>query len=109
MQFKDFIYILAAYIIIKVGYMVLFNNFFHLITLKGKKAKGTYLDKFSRLLGYALIFVGLVTALLVFLKRYFPNYYIIAYGITIFATVAFLLIKFFSYKNEEKEIIEDGE
>ncbi|MDD4343291.1 MAG: hypothetical protein PHH19_02840 [Eubacteriales bacterium] len=108
MLFKDFIYILAAYIIIKIGYMVLFNNFFHLVTLKGKKAKGTYLDKFSRILGYALIFIGLITALLIVLKRYFPNYYLYAYGTVIFATAAFLLIKFFSYRSEEKEAISDG-
>ncbi len=109
MLFKDFLYILAAYIIIKIGYMVLFNNFFHLVTLKGKKAKGTYLDKFSRVLGYSLIFIGFVTALLVILKKYFPNYYLYAYGTVIFGTAAFLLIKFFSYRDEEKRILKDGE
>ena len=105
MHFKDFGIIIAAYLIVKVGYMVLFNNFFHLITLKGKKARGTYLERFSKVLGYALIFIGLVTGLLVMLKRYFPGYYLYGYGTTVFGTLAFLIFKFFSYRSEDKEMV----
>lgn len=102
---KDFLFIVVAYLIVKLGYMVLFNNFFHLVTLKGKKAHGTYLDKFSRTLGYSLIALGFFTALLTVIKRYFPDHYLYGYVTLLFIMIIFLFIKFFSYKNEEREIM----
>lgn len=108
MDAKDFGIIFLAYIIIKVGYMVSYNSLFHLLSLKAKKIEGTYIDKFTKTLGFALIFLGLTTGSIIVFKRYIPNYYMHGYILVIFATVAFLIIKLNSYKNSEKELMNNG-
>lgn len=99
---------MIAYLITKVGYMVLYNNLFYLITLKGKKAKGTYLERFNKTFGYSLIFSGLITGLLVIVKKYSPEHYLQGYGLFIAIIIVFLLVKFYSYRNEEKELLNNG-
>lgn len=103
---EDFLIIILAYLLTKFGYLVLFNNFFHLISLKGKKAKGTYLDKFSKVFGYALIVLGLFTAALLFIRRMLADYYLQAYLTVVLIVMLFLVYKYFSYKNEERKTID---
>lgn len=108
MVFNDFVIVFVAYIIIKIGYLISFSSLFHLLSLKGKKLNGTYIDKFTRTSGFTLIFLGIVTGSLVVFKKFFPNYYIYAYLSIIFASLIFLLIKFNSYKNFEKDLLNNG-
>lgn len=102
LYFNDFLFVLLAYMLTKFGYLVLFHNFFHLVSLKGKKAEGTYLEKFSRILGYALVLLGIVTASLILVKRIFPSYYLHGYLIVVVFVFLFLIYKFYSYKREER-------
>lgn len=108
MVLKDFLIFFVAYIIIKIGYLISFSSLYHLLSLKGKKLHGTYLDKFTRTSGFTLIFLGIVTGSLVVFKKFFPNYYIHGYLSIIFASIIFLVIKLNSYKNSEKELINNG-
>lgn len=100
---NSLIILLFAYFLSKLGYMVLFNNFFHLLTLKRKMKEESWVDKFSKILGYTLLVSGLVTGLLILVKKYFPETYLYFYLAYIIVALAFLAYKYFALKKADDQ------
>lgn len=97
---NSLIIVLLAYSLSKLGYMVLFNNFFQLMALKGKKIEEKWLDKFIKIIGYTLVISGLITASLLLLKKYFPENYLSFYGVYLVLALFFLVYKYFALRRK---------
>lgn len=98
----NLVIIILAYSFSKLGYMILYNNFFYLVTLKGKNAAENWLEKFGNRLGYTLLATGFFTALLLIIKKYFADDYMLIYGIYLLLALVFLIYNFFSLRRKAK-------
>ena len=97
---REFLTILAAYFFMKLGYLVAFNNFVRIVSLKDKEQKDEILERFSRTLGYVLFTAGVFTLSVLPLRKFFPEYYLHIYMLLMAALIVFAGIKYYLYKKE---------